>query len=84
MKLGSVALKRGVVSSENALLDWYKKTVVPAEPVTLVITLQDSETKPIRIWNFQNAYPVKWTSGDLNASSTEMLTETLEVAPFPA
>jgi phage tail-like protein len=80
VKQGNITLKRGVVSSENALLDWYQKTVVQAQPVTLVITLQDSETKPIRVWNFQNAYPVKWTSGDLSASSTEMLTESLEVA----
>jgi phage tail-like protein len=36
--------------------------------------------KPVRVWNLINAYPVKWTGGDLNASSTEILTESLEVA----
>ena len=36
--------------------------------------------KPVRVWNFINAYPVKWTGGDLNAASTEILTESLEVA----
>jgi phage tail-like protein len=48
--------------------------------VTLVLTLLDTNMKPVRVWNFINAYPVKWTGGDLNASSTEMMTESLEVA----
>ena len=33
-------------------------------------------------WSFRNAYPVKWTSSDLNAGGTEFLTETLEIAHF--
>jgi len=48
--------------------------------VTLVLTLLDTNMKPVRVWNFINAYPVKWTGGDLNAASTEILTASLEVA----
>ena len=59
---------------------WYQKTVVMAQAVTLVITLRDTTDKPIRTWNFRNAYPVKWTGGDMNAGGTEFLTESLEVA----
>jgi phage tail-like protein len=36
--------------------------------------------KPVRVWSFINAYPIKWTGGDFNAASTEILTESLEVA----
>jgi phage tail-like protein len=79
-KQGNITLKRGVITSDTALVDWYQKTVVQAQVVTLVITLRDTEDKPIRTWNFQNAYPVKWTGGDLNAGGTEFLTESLEVA----
>ena len=79
VKQGNITLKRGVVP-DSALLDWYQKTTVQAEPVTLVITLLDTNMKPVRVWNFINAYPVKWTGGDLNAASTEILTESLEVA----
>jgi phage tail-like protein len=79
-KQGNITLKRGVITSDTALVDWYHKTVVQAQVVTLVITLRDTEDKPIRTWNFQNAYPVKWTGGDLNAGGTEFLTESLEVA----
>ena len=34
----------------------------------------------MRTWSFRNAYPVKWTGGDLNAGGTEFLTESLEIA----
>jgi phage tail-like protein len=79
-KQGNITLKRGVITSDKALVEWYDKTVVQAQPVTLVVTLRDTADKPIRTWNFRNAYPVKWTGGDLNAGGTEFLTESLEVA----
>ena len=79
-KQGNITLKRGVITSDKALVEWYEKTVVQAQAVTLVITLKDTTDKPIRTWNFRNAYPVKWTGGDMNAGGTEFLTESLEVA----
>jgi phage tail-like protein len=79
-KQGNITLKRGVITDDKALVDWYQKTVVQAQPVTMVITLKDTTDKAVRTWNFRNAYPIKWTGGDLNAGGTEMLTESLEVA----
>ncbi|MDA0167304.1 phage tail protein [Solirubrobacter ginsenosidimutans] len=80
VKQGNITLKRGVVTSEKALLDWYQKTVVQVQPVTLQISLMNTSLQPVRVWNFANAYPVKWTSIDLTAASTEIVTEQLEVA----
>ena len=79
-KQGNITLKRGVITDEKALIDWYQKTVVAVQPVSLIVTLNDTENKRIRTWNFRNAYPVKWTGGDLNAGGTEFLTESLEIA----
>jgi phage tail-like protein len=79
VKQGNITLKRGVVP-DSVLFDWYHKSTVQVDPVTVVITLLDTAMKPVRVWNLINAYPVKWTGGDLNASSTEILTETLEIA----
>jgi phage tail-like protein len=79
-KQGNVTLKRGVITDDKALVEWYTKTVVQAQPVTMVVTLKDTMEKPIRTWNFRNAYPIKWTGGDLNAGGNEFLTESLEVA----
>src|SRR4051812_11134769 len=80
VKQGNITLKRGVIS-DSALLDWYQKTVVEAKSVSLQISLLHIQTmKPVRVWNFIDTFPVKWTGSDLNAASTEFLTETLEVA----
>jgi len=79
VKQGNVTLKRGVIP-DSVLYEWFQKSTVQVEPVTLVITLLDTSMKPVKVWNLINAYPVKWTGGDLNASSTEILTESLEIA----
>src|SRR4051812_46564436 len=60
IKQGNITLKRGVITDEKTLVDWYEKTVVQVQPVTLVITLNDTQDNPIKVWNFRNAYPVKW------------------------
>jgi phage tail-like protein len=79
VKQGNITLKRGVIP-DSVLYEWFQKSTVQVEPVTLVITLLDTAMKPVKVWNLINAYPVKWTGGDLNASSTEILTESLEIA----
>ena len=79
VKQGNITLKRGVIP-DSVLYEWFQKSTVQVEPVTLVITLLNTAMKPVKVWNLINAYPVKWTGGDLNASSTEILTESLEVA----
>jgi phage tail-like protein len=80
-KQGNITLKRGV-TGEKAMLQWIKKTVVDAQPENLSITLFDSEGKRLQTWSFADAYPVKWSSSDLNAGGTEFITETLEIAHF--
>ena len=80
IKQGNITLKRGVISDEKVLLDWYNKVVVLAQPVTLLVRLNDTEENAIKTWSFDNAWPVKWTGSDLSASGSEFATETLEVA----
>jgi phage tail-like protein len=80
VKQGNITLKRGVITSEKTLIEWYTKTTQTPQVTTLVIHLDDTEAKRVRTWSFRNAYPVKWTGGDLNAGGTEFLTESLEIA----
>ncbi|HEX6022667.1 MAG TPA: phage tail protein [Solirubrobacter sp.] len=82
IKQGNITLKRGV-TGESELLEWFTETVVKANPQDLSIAMYDSLgniQKPT--WSFRNAYPVKWSSSDLNAGGTEFLTESLEIAHF--
>ena len=83
IKHTNLTLKRGL-TKEGALLDWLKKTVVKAEPAEMSLTLCDYEGKPVRIWSFAGAYPVKWTGPDANAGGNEMMSETLEIAHLGA
>jgi phage tail-like protein len=78
IKQGNITLKRGV-TTEGALLAWFKATVVNVQPTDLTIKLYDSEGHPKRTWSFAQAYPVKWTVSDFNAGGTEVMTETLEI-----
>jgi phage tail-like protein len=82
IKQGNITLKRGV-TGESELLEWFTETVLKANPQDLSVAMYDSLgeiQKPT--WSFRNAYPVKWTSSDLNAGGTEFLTESLEIAHF--
>lgn len=79
IKQGNLTLKRGL-TSEGALLAWFQKSVVKADPTDMSLTLYDSGGQRVQSWSFAQAYPVKWTASDLNAGGTEIMTETLEIA----
>ena len=83
IKHTNLTLKKGL-TTQGGMLEWLVKTVVNAEPSEMTLTLCDYEGKPIRIWSFAGAYPVKWTGPDANAGGNEMMTETLEIAHLGA
>jgi phage tail-like protein len=79
IKHTNLTLKRGL-TKEGALLSWFHKTVVKAEPASMSLTLYDSNGVQIQTWSFAGAYPVKWTGPDANAGGNELMTESLEIA----
>jgi phage tail-like protein len=79
VKQGNITLKRGL-TTEEAMLAWFKASVAAVSPTDLAITLYDSAGNPKRAWSFAQAYPVKWTVSDFNAGGTEVMTESLEIA----
>jgi phage tail-like protein len=82
IKQGNITLKRGV-TGETALMDWFTETVLLANPQDLSVAMYDSLGEILKpTWSFRQAYPVKWSSSDLNAGGSEFLTETLEIAHF--
>jgi len=78
VKYPNVVLKRGV-THEDALLKWFWDTRTTVQRRDMTITLLGPGAKTVRTWAFLNAYPVKWTGPNLNASSNQIATETLEV-----
>lgn len=81
IKTSNLVLERGRVllspldAQTNLQFSFYK--FVPSH---VVITLHNDDGIPLGAWMAFDAYPVKWSSSDLNADNTEYLIDTLELA----
>ena len=45
----------------------------------MTVSLMGPNGQPVRAWSFTDAFPIKWTGPNLNASSNQVATETLEI-----
>lgn len=83
----NIVLKRGVTQND-ALLTWLNKSSGEGfaaagnklKRSSAAITLLAADGKRLRAWNFDGAFPVKWTGPSFAASSTDMAVEELEIA----
>ncbi len=79
-KYSNITLKQGLADS-MVLYDWIISGVDGAvDRKTITITLLDEEEAPAASWQVINAWPMKYTAPDFNASSSEVAIETLEIA----
>jgi len=78
VKYPNVVLKRGV-THEEALLKWFLDSRSAPQRRDMTISLLGPGLGLVRSWVFMNAYPVKWTGPNLNASSNAVASESLEV-----
>lgn len=83
---GNVTLKRPLYPLTDKFSQWVnacfslpdnKKGNI--ETYNLVIKLMDAQGKPLEGWLCSYAYPVKWTFGDLNAETSGLAFETIEM-----
>lgn len=49
-------------------------------PSNVIVTLFSEDAIPIAAWMFMKAFPVSWSTADLNASEDKVLIDTLELA----
>jgi len=85
VKKGSIILKRGLVKSSR-LLEWYRNImqgkVSDRRNVSVIFydSHPDHRPRPREVirWNFEGAYPHKWTGPLLKTDSNEVAIETLE------
>ena len=83
----NITLKRGVTQSDG-LLAWLEKS--SGEQFTVqgnklkrssaALTLMGPSLKRLRKWNFDGAFPVKWSGPTFAVTSDDMATEQLEIA----
>jgi len=75
----AISLKRGITDSDE-LWKW-RQTVIDGKTERRngsIVLLDEAGAEKIR-WNFTNAWPSKWTGPSLNATSTGVAVEVLEL-----
>src|SRR5262245_40714476 len=79
-KYQNLVLKRGMTTS-NLLYDWEKEVASGRiNPKNISIILLDSQGNEVKRWDFKEAFPVKWSCGNLNSTSSSIEIETVELA----
>jgi phage tail-like protein len=79
-KYQNITLKRGI-SDLDDMWKWYQEVVSGKfKRKSGSIVLQDVKGNDKWLWNFHDAYPVKWTGPELKADSNTVAFETVELA----
>lgn len=76
----NLTLTRGL-TDVSTLWNWYHSVtqgIIQRKNGTIM--LLDQQDIPVMWWDFRNAYPVRWAGPRLNASSSEVAVEHLELA----
>jgi phage tail-like protein len=79
LKYPNLVLKRGV-TYEDELLKWFLDRKDRTKRGTVTLDLLGDDGKQVRSWAFAGAFPVKWQGPSFSAKSTNVATETLEIA----
>jgi phage tail-like protein len=72
-------LKRGIV--DRAFHDWVWDIVEGTifRRSGSIVVLDERGADPVAEWRFRDAFPVKWSGPDLNASQSSVAVETVEL-----
>jgi phage tail-like protein len=76
-----LVMKRGLVT-DSVILKWCRDAILnlKIEPATVWVTILNEGQQPLQTYTFFNAWPKKWSVSDLNAESSEIVIESLELA----
>lgn len=79
-KYQHITLKRGITDRDE-LWEWYQQVISGIfRRKSGAIILMDVTGEAKWRWNFEEAYPVKWTGPDLKADSNSIAFEAVELA----
>lgn len=76
-----LVLKRGLLTN-SAVGKWCAAAIqdLDIRPATVWVTVLNDAHEPLQTYTFVNAWPKKWSISDLNAESSEIIVESLELA----
>jgi phage tail-like protein len=76
---GNLILERGL--ADDYFWSWHEDVVDGRiERRTVTIVIQDETGNEVWRWLVESAFPVKWTGTDLDAASSQVLVESVELA----
>jgi len=79
-KYNDLVLKRGLFKNSD-LIKWclatFESTII--QPLTIDISMLNEEGDPLFTWHVLHAWPKKWSVSDLNAESSAIAIESLEL-----
>jgi phage tail-like protein len=81
VKAGKITLKRGMTASSE-LLSWYMDIAqgkISSSQRKISVVMYDSLGSEVMRWNFQNAFPAKWTGPAFVSERSQVAIETLEL-----
>jgi phage tail-like protein len=67
-------------NTAKSVAAWVSSLATSVKRHTAEITVVDPEGTKIAAWKLQGVYPVRWSGPTLDAASTQMAVETLELA----
>jgi len=81
IEYGNLHLERGLVVGSPLNLE-FNATMSLFEflPSNVLVTLFGEELVPIAAWMFIKAFPVKWSTSDLDATQKEVVIDTMELS----
>jgi phage tail-like protein len=71
----TLTLQQGLVAADTALHDWLRE----GDGRSLQLQLCQADGQPVLLWQANRAFPVKLSGANLDASSNEVIIDTLEL-----
>ena len=80
-----LVLKRGIAPFTSRLVTWCRDVLEsglgwPVTTKQINVALLDETGQPLRMWSFENAFPVKWEVEPFQSSKNEVALEKVELA----
>ncbi|NEO68225.1 MAG: phage tail protein [Moorea sp. SIO3H5] len=77
----NLVLERGMVIGSPLNVEFnIAMSTMKFAPSNVLVMLLDENTVPVSSWLFKRAYPVKWSTSDLDANANAVVIDTMELA----
>lgn len=81
IRYGNLVLERGMVLGSPLAVEFGAvMALFQFAPSNVLVTLFDASMAPVAGWLFVKAFPVKWSTSDLDAREGNLVIDTLELA----